>query len=78
MNLGSLVQNLIRTNIAIWHKDTLVRNGANIPLAEKARLFLSARILNSDRNDLRDIIDVSLGQKSYSKKVNYYGGRHES
>lgn len=74
-SFGRGIDSLIYTNIAIWHKDTLVRNGAIIPLEEKAKLFLDARILNSERNFLRDRVDSQVGQSNYSTKINYYGER---
>ena len=72
-DFSTSINSLIITNIAIWHKDTLVRSGANIDLEQKARLFLDARVLNSKRNRLRDNIDTSVGCVNYSTKINYYG-----
>jgi len=72
MKLAELVDTLIHTNIEIWHKDTLVRTNADISLEEKAKLFLDARVLNSQRNDLRDSIDICVGHNSCSSKVNYH------
>ena len=72
MTLGQKVQELISTNIKIWHEDTLVRSNASIPLEEKARLFLAARVLNSQRNSTRDSIDQEVKEDSYSTKINYY------
>jgi hypothetical protein len=71
---GVDIDSLILTNIRIWHKDTLVRTGANIPREEKATLFLQARALNSKRAKIRDKIDNKLGQKNFSQKVGYYNG----
>jgi len=72
-DFSTSINSLLITNIAIWHKDTLVRSGADIPLDKKARLFLDARVLNSERNNLRDTIDTLVGCINYSTKINYYG-----
>jgi hypothetical protein len=73
MNLGQKINELINTNIKIWHKDTLVRTNSKISRVEKAKLFLEARILNTQRSEVRDDIDNTLGEETCSRKVGYYG-----
>lgn len=73
MGVGEKIDRLIELNVRIWHKDTLVRNRANIPLEEKAKLFLGARELNVQRAMVRDELDKLLGANMYSGKVRYYG-----
>lgn len=68
------IEDLIKTNIEIWHKDTLVRSKADIPRSKKGDLYLQARVFNAQRGDLKDRIDDMFGDVSFSKKVNYYRG----
>ncbi len=84
MSIGEAIDKLIRANIKTWHKDTLLKDRhnnwspKNLNKEEIAKIFLEARVHNAERSEMRDIIDNSCGQESFSAKVNYYGKKNSN
>lgn len=78
MNISKEIGKLIKTNIKIWHKDAVVRNeeekGVGVSKEEKGRIFLEARILNSERSDIRFGIDSFFKCGTCDTKLNYFKG----
>jgi hypothetical protein len=75
-NLGSKVDEMVLTNIKIWHEATKVkdingklRSKSEISLDDRVDCALEIRRLNRERSDIRWSIDRNLGSGANETKV---------
>jgi len=73
-SIGELINEIIMTNIKIWHEDTKLRNNIAITDREQAVCCAKGRLLNNVRSDLKYYINKECNDLDYDdRKVNYTG-----
>lgn len=78
-NIGDRINSLIESHIKLWHEATKIKdfNGdlrKDMPTEERVDTFMKIRLLNSERANIRDNINVSLNSGYPDPKINYLGG----
>ena len=77
--IGELIDEIIMTNIKIWHEDTKLRNNIAITDKEQAVCCAKGRLLNKVRSDLKYFINKECDDLDYDdRKVNYTGGKNDA
>ena len=77
--IGEMINEIIMTNIQIWHEDTKLRNNIAVTDREQAVCCAEGRILNSLRSDLKYLINEKCNDLDYDdRKINYTGGNNGS
>jgi len=78
MNIGRAIDDLIRTNIKIWHQAIQIKeNGKpkkDLSTSARVKIFHNIRNLNSARSKQRWEIDRVFGGINETK-INYYGNK---
>ena len=74
MTVGEEIDELIKTNLEIWHRDYPIRRGDPMDPEEKAVIFLESRVLNAKRAEQKYKIDKETGEATQDFKVNYFKG----
>jgi len=78
-SIGELINEIIMTNIKIWHEDTKLRNQTIITDNERAICCAKGRLLNNTRSNLKYLINKYCNDSDYDdRKVNYTGDQNDS
>jgi len=74
-SIGELINEIILTNIKLWHEDTKLRNELAISDKEQAISCAKGRIFNNTRSELKYSINELCEDLDYDdRKVNYIKG----
>lgn len=81
-NLGKSIENLISTNIELWHQATQIKKDGkpdySLPSSERVKIFYRVRELNATRSDLRWEIDSELNSGGTNEtKIGYHKGEQK-
>lgn len=75
MTIGELIEQIILTNIQIWHEDTKLRNKINLTLHKIVQLGITGRGLNKKRSDIKFEINKYFQVEEFDdRKINYTKG----
>ncbi len=70
-NLDDYIQRMYLINGRIWHTESDIRKGTNLPLEEIGRLALQVRDLNCERNAIKAEIVENFSEGFKEIKINY-------
>ncbi len=71
-SIGEQIDELILTNIKIWHEDTHLRNCKTLTNREKTGYGMRGRALNAFRSQMKHSINTFFGDALFDeRKVNY-------
>ena len=76
--LGKTIDNLLRTNIELWHHAIKIKVDGKplrtMPTRDRVKTFYTIRKLNTSRSKCRWEIDRAVGMGTNENKINYSGG----
>ena len=70
-NLDDYIHRMYLINGRIWHTESDIRKGTNLPLEEIGRLALQVRDLNCERNAIKAEIVENFSEGFKEIKINY-------
>jgi len=75
MTKGELINELIWSNIRVWHTATLIKsdNVGEMPYKEQGRIHVECRKHNAARSDSKSKLDLLVGDGFDDRKLNYLG-----
>jgi hypothetical protein len=75
-DLARIIDDLVQTNIEIWHRASNIKTDGRpnraLPTQKRVEIFYKIRELNSNRSSLRWQIDSKFDNGSNETKINYY------